>query len=102
MTTDNILEIFIDIDGRLCIKPERNRFTGIYRSAVEINWEKTGLYLYTPPPREWTYLQWYKHVIQTILSEDNCYLKVTDRTKWISIPQDLRDHISNLNKGDFT
>ena len=96
MTQENILEISIDKSGRLCIKPETEKFTLIYRSATEVHWDNNEYFLYSPKPREWTYLDWYKHIISTILTEFNCKLTITTNTKWTSIPEDLQENICDL------
>jgi hypothetical protein len=60
MTTDNIFEIGIDNRERLFIKPEKARFTLVYRTATEIHWDNNGHFLYSPRPRVWTYFDWLK------------------------------------------
>tara|TARA_R110002033_G_scaffold68520_1_gene119736 strand:+ start:376 stop:534 length:159 start_codon:yes stop_codon:yes gene_type:complete len=52
MTIDKILEIGIDDKERLFIKPEKERFTLIYRTATDVHWDNKGLFLYSPKPRE--------------------------------------------------
>ncbi|WP_431311605.1 hypothetical protein [Pedobacter albus] len=56
MQVENILEIGIDKLERLYIKPEKLSFVLIYRSATEVHWDSNGHFLYSPKPREWTYL----------------------------------------------
>lgn len=41
ITTDRILSIEIDEKGRLHIKPEKSKFTLIYRTATEVHWTRT-------------------------------------------------------------
>lgn len=48
MTIDKILEIGIDDKERLFIKPDKERFTLIYRTATEVHWDNNGLFLYSP------------------------------------------------------
>ena len=48
MKTDFIKEIKIDESGRLCIFPEKEKFTLIYRSAAEVHWDNDHLFLYSP------------------------------------------------------
>ena len=93
MSQDNIVEISIDTNDRLCIKPEREKFEMIYRSATEVHWDNNEYFLYSPKPREWTYLHWYKHIITTILNEYNCKLTITTKTKWTSISKELKEKI---------
>ena len=85
MNPDPIAEIEIDRDGRLRVVPSSNTYPLIYREAVEVHWDSTGRFLYSPPPREWSYFDWFKHIIDTagdlVLSPD---------TKWINVPDQLR------------
>ncbi len=94
MTTDKILEIGIDDKERLFIKPERVRFTLIYRTATEVHWDNSGLFLYSPKPRDWTYFDWYKHIAGVTETECNCKLILTDNTKWTNIPDKLKEQIN--------
>jgi hypothetical protein len=38
MKTDYIKEIRIDSSGRLCIYPEKEKFTWVWRTATEVHW----------------------------------------------------------------
>ena len=91
MKQDNISEIFIDETERLCIKPEKEKFTGIYRTAMEVHWDDRGQFLYSP--REWSYLDWYKHIVSTAKNECGCQLRISADTKWSGIPEELREGI---------
>jgi hypothetical protein len=55
MTTDKIIEIGIDDQQRLYIKPEKQTFEYIYRTAAEVGWDNKERFLYSPKPREWSY-----------------------------------------------
>ena len=90
MTLDKIIEIAIDKEGRLCIKPATETFSYIWRSAAEVHWENNGGYLFSPKPREWTYLDWYKHIINVTESEYGCKLQLTMSTRWLNVPTELR------------
>lgn len=52
MTIDKILEIGIDNKERLFIKPDKERFSLIYRTATEVHWDNNGLFLYSPKPKD--------------------------------------------------
>lgn len=93
MEIDNITEIGIDNLERLYIKPERIRFTLIYRTATEVHWDNKDLFLYSSKPRDWSYLKWYKHIIKVAEEECNCKLKITKFTKWANISEELRIEI---------
>jgi hypothetical protein len=94
MNEDEILEIGIDYKERLYIRPNKERFTLIYRTATEVHWDNNGLFLYSPKPREWTYFDWYKHITGVTEIECNCKLILTDQTIWTNIPVELKEQIN--------
>jgi Integron Cassette Protein Hfx_Cass5 len=91
---DEIIEIAIDEKERLLIKPKNTRFTLIYRTATEVHWDEKLLSLYSPKPREWTYLNWYQHIINVAEVECNTKLILTARTKWTNISNELKKTIN--------
>ncbi len=82
---DTIAKIEIDAHGHLLIYPSFNEYPMIYREAAEVHWEPNGRYLYSPKPREWSYLDWFKHII-SIASN----LTLWEHTQWENIPDELR------------
>jgi hypothetical protein len=94
--TDNIVLIEIDNSGRLNIKPESVRFTLIYRTATEVHWNNVSKTLYSPQPKDWTYLDWFNHIIKVAREECFCSLIITDQTVWINIPNDLKAEIIKM------
>lgn len=98
MNLDKILEIGIDDQERLYIKPEKERFTLIYRSATEVHWDAIGMFLYSPKPREWSYFNWYKHIVSVALDEYRFKLKLAPGTNWINIPEELKTEIVEFDK----
>jgi hypothetical protein len=95
MKTDNIKKISIDSLNRLCIYPEKEVFTLIWRSATEVNWDSEDSFLYSPEPREWSYFDWFKHIIGVVKDDYNCDLLITKDTLWINIPESLKQAILN-------
>jgi hypothetical protein len=96
MEIDNILEIGIDNVGRLYIKPETENFSMIYRLATEVHWDNNGSFLYSPKPREWSYFDWFKHMILVVNTECGVTLKVKADTIWTSIHEPLKTEILNF------
>lgn len=93
MEIDKITEIGIDVSERLYIKPENVKFTLIYRTAKEVHWDNEYHFLYSPKPKDWTYLQWYTHIIN-VAEDCNCKLIITENTKWKNISEELKNEIS--------
>ena len=92
MKADNISNISIDDLGRLCVFPEKQKFTLIWRSATEVHWDNSG-FLYSPKPREWSYFDWYRHIISVIKVEECCILSITNNTEFTNISHSLKDQI---------
>ncbi len=96
MKIDEISEIGIDDQERLFIKPSKERFTLIYRTATEVHWDSNDFFLYSPKPRDWSYLDWFIHIMRVTETECNCRLILTEKTKWINIDEELKEKIKNL------
>jgi len=94
MRTDKILEIGIDDKERLYIKPEKERFTLIFRTATEVHWDNERLFLYSPKPRDWSYLDWFKHITGVTETECNCKLILTGQTIWTNVSEELKEQIN--------
>ena len=92
-TIDEITEIGIDENERLIIKPKNIKFTLIYRTATEVHWDEKLLALYSPKPREHSYYEWYRHIIDVAEKECNTKLILTARTNWTNIPNELKQEI---------
>lgn len=98
---DEIIEIGIDENESLIIKPKRERFSLIYRTATEVHWDEKRLFLFSPKPREWSYYDWYSHITNVVDRECNCKLILTHRTNWINIYPDLKKQIIENRKANF-
>jgi len=99
MKEDFITIIEIDSSDRLHIKPEIEKFTMIYRTATEVHWDSKRLTLYSPKPRDWSYLDWYLHIIKIAKTECSINLILTDKTEWINISEDLKNEITKAQHG---
>ncbi|NOZ47124.1 MAG: hypothetical protein GXO79_10135 [Chlorobi bacterium] len=95
MKTDEIASIEIDHQGRLNIKPKSEKFNLIYRTATEVHWNSDNQTLYSPKPRDWTYLEWFKHIVKVVKEECFCELNIAEETKWINIPSELKKRMKN-------
>ena len=94
MKDDKILEIGIDNKERLFVKPEKEKFTLIYRTASEVHWDTNALFIYSAKPREWTYFDWFRNIILIAETECNCKLFLTSQTLWSNISDDLKKQIT--------
>jgi hypothetical protein len=96
MKFDEIIEIGIDDLERLYIKPKKEIFTLIYRTATEVHWDSEKQFLYSPKPKDWTYLDWYKHIVKVARKECNCELLINEYTIFSNISNQLKIAIKEL------
>ncbi len=94
MNKEKIIKVEIDNSGKLHLKPELTKFTLIYRTATEIHWDIEKQTLYSPKPREWSYLDWFKNILTIVKNEFSCCLYLTEGTEWVNIPNDLKKEIT--------
>jgi len=93
MKQDEIVEIGIDDLDRLYIKPKREKFTMIHRSAAKVRWDKRYLFLYSQKSINWSHLDWYKHITSLIKVDYQCQLNLTDKTLWVNVSESLKNEI---------
>ena len=98
MKRDDITALGIDADGRLWVRPSSETFPLIYREAMEVHWDAEGRFLYSPKPREWSYLRWFQQIVNAA-AEVQCCLRLTAETQWENIPEALRSDITSWSAG---
>jgi hypothetical protein len=91
-----ITEIGIDHLDRIYVKPEETKFRFIYRAAAEVHWDEELSRLHSPVPREWTHLDWYRHIVAIAKDEYGISLVISDATKWDGASDELRQQIKSL------
>ena len=94
MQTDTIEAIGIDQEGRLWVKPATTSFPYIYREAMEVHWDVERHCLYSPTPREWSYVAWFKQIICGAHYQ-GVDLKIGQTTLWSGVAPDLRQAIED-------
>jgi hypothetical protein len=94
MKNDNIIEIGINNNEGLYIKPASATFPFMYREAIEVHWDEKENCIYGPKPRKWSYLDWYNQIVSGAKIQE-CNLLITNETKWVNIPEELKQEISN-------
>ena len=98
MEIDVISEVGLDGRGGLFIRPASRAFPYIYREAMEVGWDPTKGYLFGPPPREWSYADWFRQICAAAL-EQGTVLVLEPTTVWRDIPDNLRTEIELAAKG---
>ena len=95
MTHDEIAEVRIDEEGRLCVVPTSVSFPYIYREAMEVHWDDSGRFLYSPRPREWSYVRWFQQILAAA-REQSFVLRLTSATKWAGVPGSVKAEIEDV------
>lgn len=95
---DKIAKVEIDYSGKLHLTPEKSQFPLIYRTATEVHWDNIKKTLYSPKPKEWSYLDWFSHIISVAKTECLTELLLSDETDWINIPEELKREITKAQQ----
>jgi hypothetical protein len=94
MKEEAIVEVGIDADERLYLRPSNTSFDYIYRAGMEVNWDAEQKRLFSPKPREWTYLQWFNQITAAAAGEHGVRLRLTPATVWSNVPDQLKAMIA--------
>jgi hypothetical protein len=90
---DEIAEIGIDQAGRLYVQPAKQTFPYVYRAAMEVHWDQARGVLFSPKPREWSYRQWFRQILDAVTDEYGVHLRIGVGTTWTNVPDLLRTQI---------
>lgn len=93
MKTDNIIEICIDENEYLFVKPQTEQFLCIYRAGLAVQWDNEKRILFSCKPREISYFDWFERIIEAAKIEYDCELIITSDTNWLNIPNELKKQI---------
>ena len=93
MKSDTIAEVSIDTSGRLHVRPKHEEFSQVWRAAMEVSWSEDSSTLYSPPPREWSYVDWYRQIVAAAKDEYGCTLLLIPETSWVNVPADVQQSV---------
>ena len=97
MREEPIAEVGINNDGGLYVRPARRLdFEHVYRAGMGVYWRPSDGALYGPPPREWSYADWFRQILSALTCEYGVALKLTKTTSWVGLPDDARRSIEAL------
>jgi Integron Cassette Protein Hfx_Cass5 len=88
-----IAEIAIAPTGELLVRPAADpasTFKYIWRAALCVNWDEARRCFITPPPREWSYAQWFGQILAAADSELGVILVLTPETTWQDVSEAQR------------
>lgn len=94
MTTDNIKAISIDDEGKLRIYPSSTTYDNIHKSVAEVHWDAEDKFLYSPSPRDSSYLQWFIYIVFMINSKCGNLLIIDGKTEWMGFPEETKNQIT--------
>ncbi len=97
MRTDTIEAVGIDERGSLWVKPATAAFAHIYREAMEVHWDAERGCLYSPKPREWSYVDWFRQIIRAVHYQ-GFELALKQSTLWSGITPELQQAIKDSAK----
>jgi len=98
MRKELISEVTMDDSGRLLLKPATTSFDTLHMAgAWGFRWDEPTSSLAIPLPREWSYCDWFNHVVAIISQEYGVHLAVGPQTDWVSVPEAVRTEIQSSN-----
>ena len=65
----------------------------IYREAAEVYWDNEAKGFKAPPPRKWSYSQWYHHIVSVAASGLGVTLQLSSNTEWVNVPFEIKSEI---------
>jgi hypothetical protein len=96
MTQDDIVDVEIDGEGRLRVRPLSEDLPHVWRAAMEVYWDPSTRTLYSPKPREWTYPMWFQQIVAAAADEYGVQLSLSAKTNWTNVSPELRAEIEGL------
>lgn len=95
MQYEAITEVGIDSMDRLYVCPAITSFDHRYRAGMGVHWDSEKRRLFSPKPREWSYVRWFEQIVAAAAGEYGVQLGLTPQTVWSNVPEELRSAISN-------
>ncbi len=65
----------------------------IYREAAEVYWDNEAKGFKAPPPRKWSYSDWYHHIVGVAASGLGISLELSSKTNWVNVPTEIKAEI---------
>ena len=64
----------------------------IYREVAEVSWDDNLKAFKSPRPREWSYSDWFNHII-TGAQDCSINLILNNATTWVNIPNNVKEQM---------
>jgi hypothetical protein len=85
MREEEIVEVGLDADQRVHVRPEKTKFEYIYRSAMGVHWNASLDRLSHSSSGDWTQSRWFRQIITAVAAEYCVRLRLTSQTEWTDI-----------------
>lgn len=93
-----IAAVTMDETGRLLLRPAETLFDDLHMAgAWGFRWDVPTRSLAIPLPREWSYRDWFDHVVTIIGQQYGVHLKLGPQTQWASVPSTIQKEIQASN-----
>jgi Integron Cassette Protein Hfx_Cass5 len=89
-----IARVEIAAAGQLLVRPSAGDFEQVYRAAIGVSWDSDSRNLRCQKPTERTYGWWFSRIQAAVLDEYRVDLRLTARTAWINVSEELRREIT--------
>jgi len=60
---------------------------------MEVYWNESSSTLHSPPPRTWSYADWYRQIVAAAKDEYGYVLVLAPDTRWTNIAADVQEAI---------
>ena len=67
---------------------------------MEVHWNEKGDFLYSPVPREWFHLDWFKQITNAV-EEQGYSIRISSATRWNNISESLKKEIQDWAEAYF-
>lgn len=88
MKTDKVIEIGIDTENQLYIKPKNSTFPEINGINGDLKWNPDLKVIHAPKPGEFSYLMWYSQIIKAA-KKQGYTLEVDSDTRWVNMTDEV-------------
>lgn len=79
----------------------KSHYHMIYREAAEVYWDEVRKGFKTPKPRQWTYKEWFEHVIK-VAANCSIFLELSNKTRFINVPLSVIQEIKKAPNDAFS
>ncbi len=96
MEIEEISKVEILDNDEMCVvlaSGGKPMYQHIYREAAEVYWDNDIKGFKAPPPRKWSYPEWYHHIVGVAASGLGIKLKLSNNTSWVNVSSKIKAEI---------